>query len=266
MTVAEALRRSGLAPREARLLLAAAAGLAPASLVARPERELAPAALRRFLAWSARRAQGEPVAYLLGRKAFYDLELEVDPAVLVPRPETELLVELALERLAPDSPSAVLDLGTGSGAVALAVKRHRPRARVVAVDASERALAVARRNAARLGLTVDFRRGSWFEPVAGERFDLVLANPPYVAEGDPHLVELRYEPREALVAGADGLEAIRKIAGAVGAFLVPGGWCLLEHGAGQAAEVRELLARAGLRRIATWPDLAGIGRVSGGTR
>jgi release factor glutamine methyltransferase len=264
--VAEAIRRSGLEPREARLLLAAAADLSPASLLARPERELPPPVERAFFDWSARRARGEPVAYLLGRKEFYGLELEVNPAVLVPRPETELLVDLALGRIAAGQEAAVLDLGTGSGAVALAVKRHRPRARVVAADASEAALAVARANAARLGLEVEFRCGRWFEPVAGDRFDLVLANPPYVAEGDPHLAELRHEPREALVAGADGLAAIREIARAAGSFLRPGGWCFLEHGAGQDGAVRRLLARAGLRRIATWPDLAGIGRVSGGTR
>jgi release factor glutamine methyltransferase len=266
MKVAEAIRRSGIEPREARLLLAAAAGLSQASLVARPERELAPPVERAFFELSARRARGEPVAYLLGRREFYDIELQVSPAVLVPRPETELLVDLALERIPQGASAAVLDLGTGSGAVALAVKRHRPRARVVAVDASETALAVARANAARLGLELEFRCGHWFEPVAGERFDVVLANPPYVAEGDPHLAELRYEPRAALLAGADGLEAIREITQAAGSFLLPGGWCLLEHGAGQGEAVRGLLSRAGLRRIATWPDLAGIGRVSGGTR
>lgn len=266
MNAADAIARAGIEPREARLLLAAAAGLAQASLLARPERELAPRVERTFLEWSARRARGEPIAYLLGRKEFYGIELEVSPAVLVPRPETELLVDLALERIAAGETAAVLDLGTGSGAVALAVKRHRPRARVVAVEASAAALALARRNAARLGLAVELRHGRWFEPVAGERFDLVLANPPYIAEGDPHLDALCHEPREALVAGADGLEAIREITLAVRAFLRPGGGCFIEHGAGQDRAVRRLVARAGLRAVATWPDLAGIGRVSGGTR
>jgi len=202
------------------------------------------------------------VAYILGRREFYGLELSVNPAVLIPRPETELLVDLALER----RPAAVLDLGTGSGAVALAIKRHLPGARVVAVEASAAALAVARRNAVKLNLEVEFRHGRWFDPLPGERFELVVSNPPYVAEGDPHLPGLRHEPEAALVAGPEGLDAIREITSAAGSFLRPGGWLLLEHGAGQDAAVRSLLAQAGLESVRTWPDLAGIGRVSGGTR
>jgi len=202
------------------------------------------------------------VAYILGRREFYGLELSVNPAVLIPRPETELLVDLALER----RPAAVLDLGTGSGAVALAIKRHLPGARVVAVEASAAALAVARRNAVKLNLEVEFRHGRWFDPLRGERFELVVSNPPYVAEGDPHLPGLRHEPEAALVAGPEGLDAIREITSAAGSFLRPGGWLLLEHGAGQDAAVRSLLGQAGLESVRTWPDLAGIGRVSGGTR
>jgi len=202
------------------------------------------------------------VAYILGRREFYGLELSVNPAVLIPRPETELLVDLALER----RPAAVLDLGTGSGAVALAIKRHLPGARVVAVEASAAALAVARRNAVKLNLEVEFRHGRWFDPLPGERFELVVSNPPYVAEGDPHLPGLRHEPEAALVAGPEGLDAIREITSAAGSFLRPGGWLLLEHGAGQDAAVRSLLEQAGLESVRTWPDLAGIGRVSGGTR
>jgi len=202
------------------------------------------------------------VAYILGRREFYGLELSVNPAVLIPRPETELLVDLALER----RPAAVLDLGTGSGAVALAIKRHLPGARVVAVEASAAALAVARRNAVKLNLEVEFRHGRWFDPLRGERFELVVSNPPYVAEGDPHLPGLRHEPEAALVAGPEGLDAIREITSAAGSFLRPGGWLLLEHGAGQDAAVRCLLGQAGLESVRTWPDLAGIGRVSGGTR
>lgn len=201
-----------------------------------------------------------PVAYILGRKEFYGLELAVNPSVLIPRPETELLVDLALER----SPESVLDLGTGSGAVALAIRKERKNCRVVAVEADLAALLTAKRNAAKFGLEVDFRHGCWFGPVAGERFDLVVANPPYVAEGDPHLHDLRYEPRSALVSGADGLDAIREIVPAVGAFLHPGGWLLLEHGIGQDGAVRALLAASGLGSVTTWPDLAGIARVSGG--
>ena len=204
---------------------------------------------------------GEPVAYILGRKEFYGLELVVNPSVLIPRPETELLVDLALER----DPASILDLGTGSGAIAIALKYNRPQARVVAVEADLSALVAAKRNAAKLNLQIDFRHGRWFEPVAGERYDLVLANPPYIAQGDPHLTALRFEPQGALVAGPDGLEAIREIVPAAGSFLQPKGGLLLEHGIGQDAAVRRLLAAAGLESIATWPDLAGIARVSGGT-
>jgi release factor glutamine methyltransferase len=260
LTFAEALR--ALEPREARILLAHATGLSEASVLAHPERRLEGEPRARFLELAARRGRGEPIAYLVGEKEFYGLRLHVDPSVLIPRPETELLVELALAR----NPSSVLDLGTGSGALALAIKRHLPGARVVAVDSSARALALARDNARRLGLEVAFREGAWFAPVAGERFDLVVSNPPYVAEGDPHLAEgdLRFEPRAALVAGADGLDAIRAIAAGAGACLNAGGWLLLEHGIGQDDKVRAILARAGLEDIATWPDLSGVARVTGG--
>lgn len=238
------------------------AGCSQAALAAAPGAEVPFEVEDAFLALARRRRAGEPVAYILGRREFYSLELAVDPAVLIPRPETELLVDLALELGAAN----VLDLGTGSGAVAFAIKRHLPAARVVAVEASEAALAVARRNAAKLGLEVDFRHGRWFEPVAGERFELVVSNPPYVAEGDPHLADLSFEPIQALVSGPDGLEAIREITSAAGLFLAPGGWLLLEHGAGQELAVRSLLEQAGLESVRTWPDLAGIGRASGGRR
>jgi len=258
--IAEAIAASGIEAREARLLLSAASGFSGASLVAHPERELPGEIRDAFLDFAARRGRGEPVAYILGRQEFYGLELAVAPPVLIPRPETELLVQLALGR----APATVLELGTGSGAIALAVKRHRPRARVVAVESSAAALVIARRNAARYALELELRHGRWFEPVAGERFDVVLANPPYVAEGDPHLEALRFEPREALVAGPGGLEAIREIVAGVTSHLVPGGECFLEHGLGQDAAVRELLASAGLEDVRSWPDLAGIARVSGG--
>lgn len=210
--------------------------------------------------FAARRRDGEPVAYILGRKEFYGLPLAVTPAVLIPRPETELLVELALKR----DFSTVLDLGTGSGAVALAIKKHRPAARMVAVDASAAALQVAKRNGAALGLDVDWRHGRWFSPLAAEGFDLIASNPPYVAAGDPHLAELRHEPATALISGADGLDAIREIVAAAPRHLARGGWLLLEHGIGQDLAVRALLERAGLEDLRTWPDLAGIPRVSGG--
>lgn len=260
MTIEEALVAASIDPREARLLLAAATGFSQASVVAYPERDLPLEVEIRFQGYVRRRARGEPVAYILGRKEFYGLELSVNPAVLVPRPETELLVELALQH----EFSSVVDLGTGSGAIALALKRHRPAARVVAVEASAAALMVARRNAAALGLGVEFAHGRWLEPFPGQRFDLIVSNPPYVAAGDPHLAELAYEPQSALVSGADGLDAIREIATAAPARLRQGGWLLLEHGMGQDGAVRALLEKPGLEELTTWPDLAGIPRVTGG--
>ena len=260
VTVLEAIAASGIDAREARLLLAEICGFSQASLAASPEQEIPFEVENAYFELVKKRLNGVPVAYILGRKEFYGLDLSVNPSVLIPRPETELLVDLALERQA----SSVLDLGTGSGAVALAIKQQRPDARVVAVDSDLPALLSAKRNAAKLNLAVDFRHGRWFEPVAGERFDLVVSNPPYVAENDPHLPALRFEPRAALLAGADGLDAIREIVMQVGAFLRPGGWLLLEHGKGQDGAVRALLAAAGLESVTTWPDLAGIARVSGG--
>jgi release factor glutamine methyltransferase len=262
LTVAEALRSSELEPREARLLLAHASGLSEAHILAFPERDLPRPASMAFSGYLQRRKRGEPIAYIVGEKEFYGLALEVTGAVLIPRPETELLVEraLALEF------SSLVDLGTGSGAIALAVKKHRPRARVVGTDASAAALEVARRNAARHRLDIELRQGSWLEPLAGETLDLVVANPPYVAAGDPHLADLGFEPAAALVSGADGLDAIREIAAAAPRHLRPGGWLLVEHGIGQDAAVRRLMAQAGLEEAQTWPDLAGIPRVSGARR
>ena len=260
MTVAQALS-CGLDPREARLLLAHATGFSEAAVLAFPERSLPPEVEQRFTDFAARRRDGEPIAYILGRKEFFSLPLAVNPAVLIPRPETELLVELALKL----DFSAALDLGTGSGAIALALKKHRPTARVKAVEASAAALEVAKRNGVALGLEVEWRHGKWFSGL-DERFDLIVSNPPYVATGDRHLAELRYEPASALVSGADGLDAIREIVAAARAHLLPGGWLFLEHGIGQDAAVRELLERAGLEDVQTWPDLAGIPRVSGAKR
>jgi release factor glutamine methyltransferase len=258
--VAEALAL--LEPREARLLLSRATGFSEASVLAHPERALSGEAQARFRDYAARRARGEPIAYILGEREFYGLRLAVNPAVLIPRPETELLVELALAC----APASALDLGTGSGAIALVLKHQLPQARVVAVEASAAALEVARRNAAALALEVDFRHGRWYEAVPGERFDVIASNPPYVAEGDPHLGQgdLRFEPRAALAAGPEGLDAIREIALGAPAHLAPGGRLLLEHGLGQDAAVRTLLADAGLEGVTTWPDLAGIARVTGG--
>ena len=260
MTAAEAIAASGIDSREARLLLAEVCGFSQATLAASPEQEIPFEVENAFLELTRKRQTGEPIAYILGRKEFYGLELTVDPSVLIPRPETELLVDLALERGA----ASVLDLGTGSGAVALAIKHARPQCRVVATDADLSALLAAKRNAAKLDLDVDFRHGRWFEPVAGERFELIASNPPYVAVGDPHLPALRYEPEGALLAGPDGLDCIRDIARRAKNHLVGGGWLLLEHGKGQEGAVRALLREAGLESVTTWPDLAGIARVTGG--
>lgn len=260
MTVAEAIAASGIDRHEARLLLAEVAGFSQASLAASPEQDIPFEVENAFFELTKRRLHGEPVAYILGHKEFYGLDLSVNPTVLIPRPETELLVDLALERNA----GRVLDLGTGSGALALAIKHERPACQVVAVDADLSALLTAKRNAAKFGLEVDFRHGRWFEPVVGERFELIVSNPPYVASGDPHLPALRFEPRSALVAGADGLDAIREIVGEAKPFLTPGAWLLLEHGQGQDAAVRRLIREGGLESVTSWPDLAGIPRVTGG--
>lgn len=260
MRISQAIASSGFDAREARLLLAEACGFSQASLIASMDRDLPAPVLEKFQSMAEKRKNGQPVAYILGRKEFYGLDLAVNPAVLIPRPETELLVDLALER----RPATVLDLGTGCGAIALALKFHARNMKVVAVDSDLSALQVARRNATRLGLEIDLRHGRWFEPVAGERFGLIVANPPYVASGDPCLADLRFEPRSALAAGLDGLDAIREIVKQAGLFLLPGAWLLLEHGLGQDDAVRDLLAGAGLESVGSWPDLAGIARVSGG--
>jgi release factor glutamine methyltransferase len=209
------------------------------------------------------------VAYLVGGREFFGLDLRVTPAVLIPRPETELLVELALAELARvprGRTPRVLDLATGSGAVAIAIAVHAPRAHVFASDLSTQALAIAVDNAACRRARVDFRHGDWFAPFAGESFALVVANPPYVAASDPHLAEgdLVHEPRLALVAGDDGLEAIRAIVAQADAHLEDGALLLLEHGQAQAEAIRELLSSAGFAEVATWRDLAGHERVSGG--
>jgi release factor glutamine methyltransferase len=262
LTVGEALAASRLEPREARLLLAAATGFSQAAVLAFPERSLSAEVAARFAEFAARRRDGEPVAYILGEQEFYGLRLAVNRAVLIPRPETELLVDLALER----EFRRAVDLGTGCGAIALAIKHERPAARVIGVEASAAALEIARRNAVRLGLEVDWRHGRWCEPLGEERYELIVANPPYVAAGDPHLAALAHEPARALLAGSDGLDAIRAIAAQAPRQLEAGGWLLIEHGMGQDAAVRALLERARLQEVRTWPDLAGIARVSGGRR
>ncbi|MDG5976563.1 N5-glutamine S-adenosyl-L-methionine-dependent methyltransferase [Hydrogenophaga taeniospiralis CCUG 15921] len=211
-----------------------------------------------------RRLAGEPVAYLAGTKAFFGLDLQVDPRVLVPRPDTETLVQWALDVLAPPPAQArFLDLGTGSGAIALAVKAQRPDVAVTATDASADALSVAQANAERLELAVDFHLGSWLDAVPGQRFDVIASNPPYIAEGDPHLRALEHEPINALTAGADGLDDLRTIIACAHHALHPGGWLLLEHGHDQASAVRGLLSQHGFEAVGSRTDLAGIERCSG---
>jgi release factor glutamine methyltransferase len=250
---------------DAELLLAHALGQSRSALRAHPERHADPAAAAAFAALLARRRAGTPVAYLLGQREFWSLELSVSPAVLVPRPETERLVELALDRSAGDRALDAVDLGTGSGAIALALKRERPAWRIAAVERSAEALAVARANGARLGLPIEWLLGDWYGPVAGRRFELIVSNPPYVAAGDPHLAALAHEPASALVAGDDGLDALRTIVAGAAAALAPGGQLLVEHGADQGAAVRALFAAAGFEGVETATDGAGLPRVGMGT-
>lgn len=271
MLIGQALRwaveqlKDGDSPRaDADILLAYVLGRPRSYLLAWPERELSPGQWTAFQALVERRACGEPVAYLTGSREFFGLDLAVSNAVLIPRPETEILVEAALERL-PAGPCMVADLGTGSGAIALAIAQARPDARVVAVDASPQALEVARTNAERLGLrNVELREGDWCKGLADERFDMIVSNPPYIRKDDPHLAQgdLRFEPAMALASGADGLEAIRAIVACTPAHLSPGGWLLFEHGFDQAEAVAGLMRTAGLIGIETLRDLFGHGRVT----
>ncbi|MCK7593682.1 peptide chain release factor N(5)-glutamine methyltransferase [Pseudomarimonas salicorniae] len=251
---------------EAEPLLLGVLGLGRNVLFSRPESPLTGADAARLREAVDRLRGGEPLAYVLGRQGFWSFELEVGPAVLIPRPDTEVLVQGALQRLPLDRAATVADLGTGSGAVALALAAERPQDRVLAVDCSLEALAVARRNAARHGLErIEFIAGDWLAPV-NMQFDLIASNPPYLAEDDPHLGRdgLDREPRGALVSGADGLDAIRRLAVEARGALVPGGWLLLEHGWEQGQAVREVLHAAGFSDVLTLPDLAGRERVSGG--
>ena len=212
-----------------------------------------------------RRLAGEPLAYLTGYKAFYGLELQVSPDVLVPRPDTETLVDWALELL-PDTTARVLDLGTGSGAIALALKATQPQMDVWATDMSRKALAVAQTNSQRLQLEVTFNQGPWLAalPAGTPRFDAIVSNPPYIVDQDPHLAALRFEPIQALTSGTDGLDDLRQIISAAPAHLKPGGWLLLEHGYDQSAAVRQLLTQEGFGQVQSRCDLAGIERCSGG--
>jgi release factor glutamine methyltransferase len=271
MTVGALLNRAAEAATglEVELLLAHVLAVPRARLKSHPETPVEPAAAERFLALLERRAAGEPLAYLTGRREFWSLDLAVTPQVLIPRPETELLVERALA-VGSAGPLDVADLGTGSGAVALALARERPAWRIVATDVSAPALAVARGNAAALGASqVEFLPGSWFEPLGRARFDLIVSNPPYVGAGDPALASpaLAFEPALALTPpGGDALASLHLLARGAPAHLKPGGWLLLEHGATQGSEVRAELVAAGFAHVRSHRDLAGHERMTEGQR
>jgi len=296
---------SGAARIEVQCLLQAVLQVNRAYLLTHPEQPLTSEQQARYAALFERRLRGEPLAYILGERAFYGLNFRVTPATLIPRADTELLVELALARIQPPSPPAplpvpaggipaasgskaartgetgeggrqtgrgslfhVLDLGTGSGAIALSIAHARPDIEVTAVDASQEALEVAQENARRLNIgNARLRRSDWFAALAGERFDLIVSNPPYIADGDAHLAQgdLRFEPRSALASGADGLDDIRRIVTQAREYLNTGGWLLLEHGYDQAERVRALLQQSGFGGVFSARDLAGIERVSGGS-
>jgi release factor glutamine methyltransferase len=270
-TLAQALARAraaGLERLDAQLLLGHVLGKPRAWLIAHDEDTLPPERAAAYAALCTRRAAGEPFAYLVGSQEFHGLMLAVDPAVLVPRPDTETLVDWALEVLATDladrAAPQVVDLGTGSGAIALAIKHRHPAAVVSAVDLSAAALAVAQGNAQRLGLAVAFHAGSWWQPLAGRRFDLCVSNPPYIAGADPHLAALGHEPALALTPGGDGLDALRAIVAGAPFHLHPGAWLLLEHGFDQAKAVADLLRAHGFERVAMRRDLPGQPRCTGG--
>jgi release factor glutamine methyltransferase len=265
-SIAEVLAQSPLDALDTRVLLCHALGLTRVQLITRADHLLNDTEAARLEALLARRAAGEPVAYLTGEREFYGLPFQVSPAVLIPRPDTELLVELACERLPRGG--SVLDMGTGSGAIAVAIAHARPDAQASALDASAAALEVARGNAARNSVQVEFLQSDWYAALllSQRRFDMIVSNPPYIVAGDRHLSEgdLRFEPVDALTDHADGLSALRTIVAGAPAFLAPGGWLLMEHGYDQAQAVRALLQ--GWDEVQSWRDLAGFERASGGVR
>lgn len=261
----------GLEPSTSRIeiqtLLQAALQVNRAYLYAHAEQVLDAAQEAAYLALFERRAQGEPIAYILGKREFFGLEFKVTPATLIPRPDTELLVEQAMQRIPAQRPCAVLDLGTGTGAIALSIAQARPQANVVAVDASEQALRVARDNQLNLGVNnVSLLLSDWFSALQGRNFDVIVSNPPYIRSDDIHLQQgdVRFEPMTALASGIDGLHDIRNICSRSMQFLLPGGCLLLEHGYDQAQQVREILHASGFQAVFTERDLAGVERVTGG--
>lgn len=267
MTVGMALamaRHAGVDRLDAQLLLAASMLRSRTWLIANEEATLSQPEAETFSTSLARRATGEPIAYIFGEKEFHGLMLTVNANVLVPRPDTETLVEWALELLRERPGRArVVDLGTGSGAIALAIKSEMPDVAVSGLDESLVALDVARENGRKLGLDVEWLHGHWWAAAHDQRFDIAVSNPPYIAEGDVHLSALAHEPRSALTAGPDGLDDIRLIVGGAKNHLHPGGWLLLEHGHDQAAAVAALLTQAGLVAVQSRKDLAGIDRCTG---
>ena len=252
---------------EIQCLLQHVLGVQRAYLLAHPEQMLSEAQQDAFDALLQRRLRGEPIAHLLGAREFFGLNLKVTPATLIPRPDTELIVELALNRIAQAQPCRVLDMGTGSGAIALAIAKNKPNAEVVAVDVSQDALAVAIENARRLDIpNVRFMQSDWFAALDGQSFELIVSNPPYIASDDIHLTQgdLRFEPLSALASGADGLDDIRRIISAAPQYLASNGSLLLEHGYDQAGSVRDLLTQRGFVEVFSEKDIAGIERVTGG--
>ncbi|MBL0010522.1 MAG: peptide chain release factor N(5)-glutamine methyltransferase [Nitrosomonas sp.] len=252
---------------DARLLLQHVLGVDHAFLLTYPDQVLTSQQTDKFSRLVKQRIDGIPVAYLIGKRDFYDLTFKVTEAVLIPRPETELLVELALKLIPDNQFCKILDLGTGSGAVAITLAKLRPQCKVTAVDLSSDAIAVSRWNAENLEVNnIYLKTGNWFDELSGERFDLIVSNPPYVAENDPHLQQgdLRFEPQMALSTGDNGLKCIRHIIAMAPDYLVNNGWLLLEHGYDQAAECRRLFGDKDFSNICSYPDLAGIMRVSGG--
>jgi release factor glutamine methyltransferase len=254
------------AKREAQILLGHVLGVSRAWLSAHGDENTDPSVAAVFRDLVRRRRAGEPVAYLVGRREFYGLDFHVTPDVLIPRSDTETLVDAALEKVVRHARADVLDLGTGSGCIAITIAHERRNTRVTAVDVSTAALNIARENAAAIGVDVEFVQGSWFEPLASNRFDLIVSNPPYVSTGDPHLQQgdLRFEPATALTSGRDGLTDIRDIVTGASAHLRAGGWLLFEHGYDQAGICRDLLRDAGFGEVFSRADLAGLPRVAGG--
>ena len=264
--MSHALRSVSPTPRlDAEVLVMHVCGLSRSGLIARGNVALTSDRRQRLDELLARRTQGEPVAYLTGTREFWSMEFTVTPATLIPRPETEALVEKALGRIPENAEWKIADLGAGSGAMALALAKERPRCRIIATDILPAALEVARSNAGKFGLTnIEFREGDWFNPLAGETLDMIVSNPPYVRADDPHLrqVDLRHEPVTALVSGADGLDAILHIALHAQEFLKAGGWLMFEHGWDEAVAVGELLRQYGYSDMVYHQDLAGHARVA----